>query len=114
MAQDEDTEDNDMPGMMEDTKFDDDEDDISWLLCGGEVDFTDIRMFGKFQKMHEDRTTPLFSGCKKKHAKLHTVLTLLQMKASNGWSNKSFTELLGLLRELLSEDNVLPENTYYA
>ena len=107
MAQDEDTEDNDMrveedndtfveqdndmPGMMEDTQFYDDKDDISWLLHDGEVDFTDIRMFEKFQKMHEDRTTPLFSGCKEKHTKLHTMLTLLQMKASNGWSDKSFT-----------------------
>ena len=69
--------DNDMPGMMEDTQFDNNEDDICRLLHDGEVDFTDIRMFGKFQKMHEDRTTPLFSGCKEKHTKLHTMLTLL-------------------------------------
>ena len=54
--------DNDMPGMMEDTQFDDDEGDISRLLHDGEVDFIDIRMFGKFQKMDEDRITPLFSG----------------------------------------------------
>ena len=102
--------DNDMLGMMEDTQFDDDEDDISRLLRDGEVDFTDIRMFEKLQKMHEDRTTPLWV----KYTKLHTVLTLLQMKASNGWSDKSFTEFLGFLRDLLPEDNVLPENTYYA
>ena len=42
--------DNDMPAMMEDTQFDNDEDDISRLLRDGEVDFTDIRMFEKFQK----------------------------------------------------------------
>src|SRR5438105_137697 len=97
MVQDEDVEDNgtfveqdnDMLGMMEDTQFDDDEDDISRLLRDGEVDFTDIRMFGKFQKLHEDRTTPLFSGCKEKHTKLHTMLTLLQMKTSNGWSERA-------------------------
>src|SRR6266540_2709542 len=111
MVQDEDAEDNDMrveedndTFVMEDTQFDDDEDDISRLLRDGDVDFTDIRMFEKFQQMHEDRTTPLFSGCKEKHTKLHTVLTLLQMKASNGWSDKSFTELLGFLRELLPKD----------
>ena len=69
--------DNDMSAMMEDTQFDNDEDDISWLLRDGEVEFTDIRMFEKFQKMHEGRTTPLFSRCKEKHTKLHTVLTLL-------------------------------------
>ena len=105
--------DNDMP-VMEDTQFDDDKDDISRLLRDGEVDLTDIRMFEKFQKMHQDSTTPLFSGCKEKHTKLHTVLTLFQMKASNGWSDKSFIELLGFLQELLLEDNMLPENTYYA
>jgi hypothetical protein len=42
----------------------------------------------------KDYETPMISGCKKEHNKLHVVLALLQMKASNGWSNKDFNELL--------------------
>jgi hypothetical protein len=45
----------------------------------------------------KDYETPVFSGCKKEHNKLHIVLILLQMKASNGWSDKVFTELLQFL-----------------
>jgi hypothetical protein len=42
----------------------------------------------------KDYETPFFSGCKNEHNKLHVVLTFLQMKASNGWSDKGFNELL--------------------
>ena len=42
------------------------------------------------------------------------MLTLLQLKASNGWSDKSFTELLGFLGDVLPEGNVLPASTYQA
>jgi hypothetical protein len=38
----------------------------------------------KFSQMMKDYKTPLFLGCKREHNKLHVVLTLLQMKASNG------------------------------
>ena len=36
------------------------------------------------------------------------------MKAGNGWSDKSFTQLLEFLKELLPDDNVLPKGTYEA
>ena len=67
--------DNDMLGMMEDTQFDDDEDDISRLLCDGEVDFTDIRMFEKFQKIHQDSTTPVLGIEGKTHKVAHCADT---------------------------------------
>jgi hypothetical protein len=60
----------------------------------------------------KDYETPLFSGCKKEYNKLHVVLALLQMKASNGWSDKGFNELLQVLNDLLSKANVLPRSTY--
>jgi hypothetical protein len=62
----------------------------------------------------KDYETPLFSGCKKRHNKLHVILTLLQMKASNCWSDKGFNELLQFLNELLPKANVLPRSTYQA
>jgi hypothetical protein len=62
----------------------------------------------------KDYNTPLFSGCKKEHNKLHVVLTLLQMKASNRWSDKGFNELLPFLNILLPKANVLPRSMYQA
>jgi hypothetical protein len=49
-----------------------------------------------------------------RHNKLPVVLTLLQMKASNGWSDKGFNELLQFLNDLLRKANVLPQSTYQA
>jgi hypothetical protein len=62
----------------------------------------------KFSQIMKYYKTPLFLGCKKEHNKLHVVLTLLQMKASNGWSDKDFNELLQLLNDLLPKANMLP------
>ena len=36
---------------------------------------------------------------------MHTTLSLLQLKARNGWSDKSFGELLGVIKKLLPEEN---------
>jgi hypothetical protein len=36
------------------------------------------------------------------------------MKASNGWSDKGFNELLQFLNDLLPKANVLPRSTYQA
>jgi hypothetical protein len=48
----------------------------------------------KFSKIMKDYETPFFSGYKEEHNKLHIVLTLLQMNASNHWFDKGFNELL--------------------
>nr|AAP52627.1 transposon protein, putative, CACTA, En/Spm sub-class [Oryza sativa Japonica Group]AAX95744.1 Transposase family tnp2, putative [Oryza sativa Japonica Group] len=72
------------------------------------------RDFEKFHKLVEDCQMPLYDGCKSKHSKLSCVLELMKFKASNGWSDKSFTELLELLKDLLLEGNNLPQTTYEA
>ena len=36
------------------------------------------------------------------------------MKAMNGWTDKSFTELLQLLKDMLPEGNTLPNRNYEA
>ena len=38
---------------------------------------------------------------------MSATLALLRFKAANGLSNKGFTEILGLFKEILLEDNVL-------
>ena len=42
---------------------------------------------------------------------MSATLALLRFKAANGLSNKGFTKKLGLFKEILSEDNVLPRST---
>ena len=46
--------------------------------------------------------------------RLSRVLALVNLKARFGWSDKSFTELFLLLKNLLPEDNTLPKNHYKA
>jgi hypothetical protein len=40
------------------------------------------------------------------------MLELLKLKASHGWSDNSFSELLNLLAKLLLKSNTLPTSTY--
>jgi hypothetical protein len=77
---------------------------------GGDDDVDDLD--DKFSQIMKDYETPLFLGCKKEHNKLHVVLTLLQMKASNSWSDKGFNELLQFLNDLLPKTNVLPPKLF--
>jgi hypothetical protein len=42
------------------------------------------------------------------------MLELLKLKASHGWSDNSFSELLSLLAKLLSKPNTLSTSTYRA
>ncbi|GJN27750.1 hypothetical protein PR202_gb15798 [Eleusine coracana subsp. coracana] len=93
-----------------DVGIDNDVDDLDEMLRNMDDDFNSE----KFSMMMKDYETPLFSGCKKEHNKLHVVLILLQMKASNNWSDKSFTELLQFMKNLLLKENELPQNTYQA
>jgi len=45
---------------------------------------------------------------------LSAVLRLMNLKAINGWTDKSFTELLQLLKDMLPEGNTLPNRNYEA
>jgi Transposase family tnp2 len=56
---------------------------------------------------------PLYPECTK-FSKISVVFKLYNLKAKNGWSDKSFTSLLQLLGEMLPENNVLPDSTYGA
>jgi len=66
-----------------------------------------------FDRLTTDAKTPLYNGCTS-FARLSAVLKLFNLKARNGWSDKSFTELLSLLKDMLPQDNVLPCRMYEA
>nr|CAD39700.3 OSJNBb0115I21.8 [Oryza sativa Japonica Group] len=66
----------------------------------------------KFSRLVSDSETPLYAGCKAKHTKLSVTLDLMKLKASSGWTDKSFTDLLGILKAMLPVENTLPATTY--
>ena len=66
-----------------------------------------------YDNMSTDAETPLYPGSSE-FTRLSAVLKLMNLKARNGWSDKSFTKLLELLKEMLPENNTLPESNYQA
>ena len=64
------------------------------------------------KRASEDLLYEKTMGCDDKFTLLHSVLELLKLKARNEWSDKSFTNLLVLLRDMLPKANKLPCNTY--
>ncbi|CAM8883581.1 unnamed protein product [Rhodiola kirilowii] len=72
------------------------------------VDTPDI-----LESLRNDSELPLYEECSK-YTRLSATLKLFNLKAKNGWSNKSFTELLVLVKDMLPEGNTLPNRTYEA
>ena len=58
--------------------------------------------------------TPLHQSFKAKYSKLFATLTLLQLKATYHWTDRSFDALLHRLEDMLPEGNELPKTTYEA
>jgi vacuolar-type H+-ATPase subunit B/Vma2 len=83
-----------MAGEDTDVGGRDDVDDLDEMLRNVESEFSGKSQNDKFSQIMKDYETPLFSGCKREHNKLHVVLILLQMKDNNGWFGKGFNELL--------------------
>ncbi|XP_028758521.1 uncharacterized protein LOC114717527 [Neltuma alba] len=72
-----------------------------------------VEQLHKYSNLCNDAEKPLYPGCTK-YTRLTAVLKLVNLKAKNGWSNKSFTELLILLKDMLPEGNILPDRNYEA
>uniref|UniRef100_A0A151UF66 Transposase-associated domain-containing protein n=1 Tax=Cajanus cajan TaxID=3821 RepID=A0A151UF66_CAJCA len=66
-----------------------------------------------YDTLKSDSETPLFPDCTT-FTQLSTVLRLMNLKAKYGWSDKSFTNLLELLKLILPKDNTLPDRHYEA
>ncbi|XP_048604739.1 uncharacterized protein LOC106409737 [Brassica napus] len=58
-----------------------------------------------------DAETPLYPSCAN-HSKLSAIVSLFRLKTKNGWSDKSFNDLLETLPEMLPEENVLHTSLY--
>ncbi|RHN45055.1 hypothetical protein MtrunA17_Chr7g0226101 [Medicago truncatula] len=65
----------------------------------------------KFYQLVKENEEMLYPNCKK-YSKLSFMVHLFHLKCLNGWSDKSFSMLLDLLRDALPEGNILP-NSYY-
>ena len=66
-----------------------------------------------FKKLLQDAEKPLYPGCRK-FTKLSALVKLYNLKARYGWFDKGFSELLGLLGEMLPLNNELPLSMYEA
>jgi hypothetical protein len=68
----------------------------------------------KYKKMIEDLKKSLYHDCAAHYMWLLAMVKLLQLKASNGWSDCSFKELLTLFKHMLPQGNTVPETVYEA
>jgi len=64
-----------------------------------------------FKNMSNDVETPLYPGSTN-FTRISAVLSLMNFKVMNGWIDKSFTEFLQLLKDMLPEGNILPNQNY--
>jgi hypothetical protein len=83
-------------------------DEIMNDIAANFVDIPEI-----FKNLGNDSNVPLFLGYTK-FTKISAVFKLYNLKAKNEWSDKSFTSLLQLLREMLLENNSMSDSTYRA
>lgn len=67
----------------------------------------------KFYKLLKDAEQPLYNGCEK-YSKLAAIIVLYHLKSLHGWSNKSFSMLLEVLKDMLPSDSKLPDDCYAA
>jgi hypothetical protein len=66
----------------------------------------------KYKKMIKDSNKSFYHGCATQYTGLFVMIKLFQLKASNGWSDCSFKELLMLLKNMLPQGNTVPETVY--
>ncbi|WVZ02173.1 hypothetical protein V8G54_022979 [Vigna mungo] len=75
-----------------------------------------FRRANLYDSLINDSEQPLYPGCTN-FTRLSATLKLFSLKARNGWTDKSFTELLELLellKNMLLENNTLPIRNYEA
>ncbi|RVW67500.1 hypothetical protein CK203_063103 [Vitis vinifera] len=66
-----------------------------------------------FQRLLKDAEKPLYPGCRN-FTKFSALIKLYNLKARFGWSDKSFSELLEMLGNMLPVNNELPLSMYEA
>jgi hypothetical protein len=66
----------------------------------------------KYKKMIEHSKKSFYHVCVAQYTILFMMVKLFQLKASNGWSDGSFKDLLMLLKNMLPQDNAVTEIVY--
>jgi len=101
------------------TGFNDDEvlprvDNVDQMVR--DVEFQGVYTSSELARLRQfvkDSKTPLYPGCKK-YSRLSGDLKLLQLKAAHHWTNRSFKQLLDLLKDILPEGNQVADSVYEA
>ncbi|KAH7842869.1 hypothetical protein Vadar_009953 [Vaccinium darrowii] len=64
--------------------------------------------FRNFEKLLESSQRALYPGCDKSDTLLSYVIEMLQVRVQNGWSNKSFNDVLKIQQRIMPKGNVIP------
>jgi hypothetical protein len=93
-------------------------DNIEEMVCNVERHAEDDQYsngkLAKYKKVIEDSNKPFYDGCAVWYMRLFVMVTLFQLKVSNGWSDGSFKDLLTFLKDVLPQGNSVPETIYEA
>jgi hypothetical protein len=93
-------------------------DNIEEMVCNVERQADDDQYsngeLAKYKKMIEDSNKPFYYGCVLRYMRLFVMVNLFQLKASNGWSDGSFKDLLTLFKDMLPQGNSVLETVYEA
>ena len=65
-----------------------------------------------YDTLESDSKKTLHLGCKKSLTLLSAMLSLVNVKARYGWSDKSFTLLSKVVQGMLPKENTLPKSYY--
>ncbi|XP_031127651.1 uncharacterized protein LOC116029751 [Ipomoea triloba] len=95
----------------EENEDDESEDQLDEMFRDVGEEFIDRS--NELDELLKDSKLPLWPGCSK-YTRLSAVLKLFNLKVENGWSDKSFTALLEILKGMLPDDNELAKSTYDA
>jgi len=77
----------------------------------GEIAEGEDKIEDEFLAKLANAETPLYPDCLN-HSKLSAIVSLFWLKTKNGWSHKSFDELLETVPKMLPKDNVLHTSLY--
>ncbi|KAG7564277.1 Reverse transcriptase RNA-dependent DNA polymerase [Arabidopsis suecica] len=83
----------------------------SYRRCVGSDPNSEDKREDEFLAKLADAETPLYLNCLN-HSKLSAIVSHFRLKTKNGWSDKSFDELLETLPKMLPKDNVIHTYLY--
>ena len=84
------------------------------MLWDAEAEICTKGGYIKFEALLEAQEKLLYPCCNEKHTLVHFTLDLLRLKATHGWSDASFDDLLYLLQDVLTKPNPVPSTPYNA